>query len=106
MDKGRGVSTTEGVKALDDCIRSLLKRGPVGPLSWNRELFLASREHTRDLGQLGLYGHTSSRGMNMYDRIRNYTNEVPGMLAENVGFGSQNPLEAVILMLIDDGDQE
>jgi hypothetical protein len=26
------------------------------------------------------------------------------MLAENVGFGSKNPMEAIILMLIDDGD--
>lgn len=41
----------------------------------------------------------------MYDRIRSYTTKIPGMLAENVCFGSLNPVESLILMLIDDGDE-
>lgn len=40
----------------------------------------------------------------MYDRIRCFSDKEPGMLAENAIFGSMHPLEAIILMFIDDGD--
>jgi hypothetical protein len=40
----------------------------------------------------------------MFDRVKFYSEQVPGMLAENVCFGSLNPIEAIVLMLIDDGD--
>lgn len=42
----------------------------------------------------------------MFDRLRNYTEKSPGMLAENVLFGTLNSIEAIILMLIDDNDKD
>jgi uncharacterized protein YkwD len=30
---------------------------PVPPLEWDHDLFLASKDHTSDIGPLGLYGH-------------------------------------------------
>eukprot|EP00347_Sterkiella_histriomuscorum_P022639 403337718 len=77
---------------------------PLEPLHWSHELYCASKDHADDIGPLGLYGHDSSLGLNMYDRIRCFSDKEPGMLAENVAFGSYQPLEALILMLIDDGD--
>lgn len=53
----------------------------------------------------GGYGHEGSSGLNMFDRLKSYTELVPGMLAENVLYGTQNPIEAIMLMLIDDGDE-
>ena len=81
------------------------KMQPLQPLIWKNELFFASRDHCEDIGPLGFYGHSSSIGLTMFDRIRMYMDHnVPGMLAENVCYGTLNPLEAIILMLIDDGD--
>ena len=42
----------------------------------------------------------------MFDRFRNYSEKEPGMLAENAGFGSAHPTEALVMMLIDDGDPD
>jgi uncharacterized protein YkwD len=66
---------------------------PVGPLMWNSDLYLAAKEHSDDIGPLGLYGHSSSLGLSMFDRVRNYTTKEPGILAENVAYGSMNPFE-------------
>jgi uncharacterized protein YkwD len=77
---------------------------PVGPLYWCHELFAASKDHVDDIGILGLYGHSSSLGLTMFDRLRCYSEKEAGMLTENVCFGSMHPLEVVVLMLIDDGD--
>lgn len=71
---------------------------------WNNELQLASRDHIDDIGPLGLYGHSSSLGLTMFDRFRNYSELEPGMLAENVCFGTTIATEAIIMMLVDDGD--
>jgi len=38
------------------------------------------------------------------DRVKNYNANVPGMLGENIAYSTSNPVEAVVLMLIDDGD--
>ena len=78
----------------------------MGPLLWNNDLHFASKEHSDDIGSSGLYGHESSLGLSIFDRIRNYTEKEPGMLAENVCFGSSSAFESVFLMLIDDGDDE
>lgn len=73
-------------------------------MEWKTELYLAAREHCEDIGPLGLYGHSSSLGLTMFDRVSNYTEMIPGLLAECVSFGSLHPTESLILMLVDDGD--
>lgn len=40
----------------------------------------------------------------MFDRLKDYTEKIPGMLAEMIQYGTTDPAEAIILMLIDDGD--
>ena len=65
---------------------------------------MAARDHMMDIGSQGFYGHSSSMGLSTLDRVRSYNTNVPGMLGENIAYSTSNPIEAIILMLIDDGD--
>lgn len=104
MNKQRAIPSYEGLHPLQECVQKMQTMLPLQPLEWNQDLFLACKDHCDDIGPKGLYGHSSSLGLGMIDRIRMYTDRIPGMLVENVNFGSLNPLESIILMLIDDGD--
>jgi uncharacterized protein YkwD len=79
---------------------------PVAPFTWNSELYFVCRDHINDIGTSGIYGNYSSGGLNIYDRLKSYTQLIPGMLAENVSYGTVLPIEAIILMLVDDGDRD
>jgi len=105
MDHSMAFNTFEGLYALEECISQLRKRKPTYPLRFKKELNLACKDHIADIGPQGLYGHASSWGLSVFDRIRNYLpDQAPGMLAECLGYGSSNSIEALILLLIDDGD--
>ena len=104
LDKSRAIQTYEGLYALEELLARLRLLAPLPPLEWSNDLHFAARDHLEDLGPLGLYGHSSSLGLSMFDRFRNYSSLEPGMLAENACFGTTHATEALILMLIDDGD--
>ena len=53
-----------------------------------------------DIGPLGLYGHDSSIGLDIYDRLPNNSNLTPGMLSENIGYGSSHPIESIVLSIL------
>lgn len=58
------------------------------------------------MGPLGLYGHESSIGFGVYDRLPENLEHIPGMLSENICYGTSNPLEAIVLMILLYSDQE
>jgi uncharacterized protein YkwD len=95
----------EGLDAIESCIIKLKKMQPIQPLNWDQDLYNACKDHCIDMGTKGIFGHIGSTGLAMFDRLKPYTSLVPGMLAENVIFGTRNPIEALILMLINDGDK-
>lgn len=59
-----------------------------------------------DIGPLGLYGHESSIGLGVYDRLPENLEHIPGMLSESISYGTSNPVESIVLMILLYSDQE
>ena len=59
-----------------------------------------------DLGPKGLYGHSSTLGLGLYDRLplEEMEGRVPGMLNECLSYGSSHPCEQIILMILMQGE--
>jgi uncharacterized protein YkwD len=66
----------------------------------------AALSHVEDIGPKGLYGHSSSIGLGLYDRLPDLEGRVPGLLAENLSYGSSHPCEQIILMILLYPEQE
>lgn len=83
----------------------MMNLDPVFPLYWDRDLAYAAKDHVKDSGQKGLVGHTSSSGLDTYDRLMmNCDNKLIGMWAENLVYEVSTGIEIVVLMLLDDGE--
>lgn len=96
------VATTEGVAALDECIRVLQRSRPVATLSPSGGLSKAARDHALDQGRTGKTGHEGSDGSSMLERIERY-GTWEGAAGENISYGFTDAREIVAALLIDDG---
>jgi len=93
-------ANTPAAKSLEKDIATL--KGPLPYLAPDAGLLQMSRLQAKDLaGRNGVISHTSSDGKNFNQRIKEAGRYTCG--AENVFSGSGNPLEALILLLIDHG---
>jgi hypothetical protein len=94
--------TEEGVSAVDDCLKALAKARPVPALKWSNGLAQAAADHVKDQGESGALGHEGADGSTPSARVERYGTwkEIVG---ENIGYGSDEPREIVIQLLIDDG---
>jgi hypothetical protein len=93
-------ANSPAAKSLEKDISSI--KGPLPYLAPDAGLLQMSRLHAKDLaGRNGVISHTSSDGKNFNQRIKEAGQYRCG--AENVFSGSGNPLEALILLLIDHG---
>lgn len=96
------IITSEGRKALDECIRFLKNASPAGPLQPEKGLFLAAHDLVKDQGKNGGIGHFGKDGSKPVDRIERYGNwDVSA--AENIAYGIDDARRVVISLLIDDG---
>jgi uncharacterized protein YkwD len=66
----------------------------------------AALSHVDDIGPKGLYGHSSTIGLGLYDRLPDLEGRVPGLLTENLSYGSSHPCEQVVLMILLYPEQE
>lgn len=96
------IKLKEGVEAYDNAIDYLKSREPVGTLIMDDTLCKAAKGHAKEIGGKGLMTHDSVNGMNVSDRIEQYT-EWEGACGENIDFGTKNPLEILLYLLVDDG---
>jgi len=96
------VSTHEGVRALDECIKSLQGAKPVPPLTPKKGLTLGARDHARDQARTGDTGHTGSDGSTDEVRINRY-GKWDISAGENIDYGNKEPRRIVTSLLIDDG---
>ena len=62
----------------------------------------SAMDHCNDIIVNNVFSHTSSDGATLKERIERYA-EWRGSLAENMDFGSSDPMEIVVNLLIDDG---
>jgi uncharacterized protein YkwD len=90
------------LKAARECYRKMRAMRPLPLLRPFEALFLAAKDHAEDAGRNGRIGHIGSDGSNAKIRVERYGIWLD-MLAENCLFGSRDPLEIVVQLLIDEG---
>jgi len=96
------IETTEGVRALDECIRALGAAPGIAPLAPRRGLCLAARDHARDQARSGRTGHTGTDGSTVPDRLNRYGTWSLAA-GENIDYGNGTARRIVISFLVDDG---
>lgn len=96
------IITSEGRRALDECILELKNSRPVDSLRPEKGLYLAANDHVRDQRENGGIGHFGSDGSKPINRIERYgTWDI--CAAENISYGIDEARMIVISLLIDDG---
>lgn len=96
------VETSEGVAALDECIKALLHADPAPALSHREGLALAARDHARDQERTGATGHEGSDGSTPETRSSRH-GRWDVLLGENIDYGYSDARGIVSSLLIDDG---
>lgn len=96
------IVTKEGVSPLKECIEILKKTEGMSMLKPSDGLSKASALLTTDQQKKGGIGHISSNGSTPVNRVKKY-GEWNICLAENIAYGSFDPRQIVISLLIDDG---
>jgi len=94
--------TSEGLAALEECIRVLRSTPGRGVLLPSRGLSQAARDHVEDAGPRGLLGHTGTDGSSLESRVSRY-GTWQEIIGENIAYGAPEARNTVIQMLIDDG---
>ena len=94
--------TNEGPAAVHECINVLKNTQPMKPLTLNKGMSKAAQDHCDDIGPKGVCGHTGTNGSSMGSRLEKH-GQWMGQIAENISFGHDEGLHAVIQLLVDDG---
>ena len=88
--------TTEGTKAVQECVNFLKSTTPVPPLERvSPGMSAAAAAHAADLNVHSKTGHTGSDGSSPFDRLERY-GAWSGTAAENIAFGDGTPAERVV----------
>lgn len=69
----------------------------------NEILFSTAKMHAIDMGETGQQGHNSSDGTSFGKRVMKVYG--PHLIGENCCYGTQDPQEMVMVLLIDDGEK-
>ncbi len=96
------ISTNEGIRALDECIKVLLVTKSLSPLYPQKGLTLAARDHAKDQAKTGGTGHTGSDRSTTETRLNRY-GKWDISAGENIAYGNGNAKRIVTSLLIDDG---
>lgn len=97
------IITHEGESAVKGAISFLNSQKPIAEFNESNGLYLASKDHVRDIGINGLASHEGTDGSRMCDRIEKY-GEWHISIAENIGFDDSKARDIVINMIVDDGN--
>ena len=86
-----------------ECYNELIKMQAVGVVITSPALNKSAKMHVDDIGPKGMATHDASNGLAFSDKIKKYCNCSYSMIAENIDFGSSNPLDILIALLVDEG---
>jgi uncharacterized protein YkwD len=92
----------EGREVVEEAMRFLKSQKAVGAVEWSQGLWKACRDHGEEQAASGAVGHTSANGDTPFVRMSAYSQLVPPA-GENLLWGPQDPKDAIIQLLIDDG---
>lgn len=101
LSDGMIMRTAEGVAAVNECIKELSARKPVGILRPEKGLSLAAKDHATSQAAAGQIGHDGTDGSTSFSRIQRYGDFRTA--GENISYGSTSGREIVIMLLVDDG---
>ncbi len=96
------VTTTEGVRAVDEAIRFLARQKPLFPLAWSDGLAAAAAELVKDEGESGETGHQGRESGSPQKRIERH-GKWQGEIGEGIGYGPDKARLMVMQLIIDDG---
>jgi len=96
------IKTKEGVRALDEAIRSIRSEKPGPPLSPSQGMSFGAKDHVRDRGISMASQHKGSDGSQPWDRVNRY-GTWQKIIGENISFGHNKARSVVITLIIDDG---
>jgi uncharacterized protein YkwD len=99
------VSTSEGVKGVDEAIRFLLRQKPLPPLTWSIGLAAAAAELANEEGESGAVGHFGGTSGGPKERIERH-GQWQGRIGENIFYGPGDARQVVMNLIIDDGVQD
>lgn len=96
------IRTKEGVAALRETITYLKRREPLHALQPRRGLSYGARDHVADMGPSGGTGHRGYDDSDSAERVNRY-GRWQRKVAENIAYGSEDPREIIIRLIVDDG---
>jgi uncharacterized protein YkwD len=96
------VQTSEGVKAVDEAIKYLLRVKQLPPLAWSDGLSAAAGDLAEEQGRTGDTGHSGPQSGTMRERVEHH-GEWSGRIGENIGYGPEDARSMVMQLIIDDG---
>jgi uncharacterized protein YkwD len=96
------IETSEGVAALDECIRILENTKPLPLILPTKGLTLSAHDMVQDQGATKNTGHIGCDGSTMSGRIERY-GEWDTAISENISYGFHQPKYIIAALLIDDG---
>jgi uncharacterized protein YkwD len=97
------LTTWDGIAALDEAIKFLQAKEPLGPLQASRGLSFGARDHTQDMVQKGTTGHRGSDGSLPNDRISRY-GTWKSTVGEAILYRVTTAREMVLDLIVDDGN--
>lgn len=97
------IITHEGDSAVKEAINFLNNQKVIVDFKESNGLYLAAKDHARDIGVNGLASHEGTDGSRMCDRIEKY-GDWQISIAENIGFDDSKARDIVLNMIIDDGN--
>lgn len=98
--KPEGLSTKEGVAAVDEAIGFLERQAPVDPLAPAPLLARAAGDHVAEQGKRGATGHLSPSGADPRDRVQRRGGG--SYVAETITYGPPSAWEVVRELIVDD----
>jgi uncharacterized protein YkwD len=101
-DSTTRVQTSEGVKAVDEAINFLDRQKKMPLLSWSGGLAAAAADLEVEQGRSGDTGHIGRQSHGMRERIEKH-GQWEKSIAENIGYGPEDPREMVMQLIVDDG---
>jgi uncharacterized protein YkwD len=96
------ISTTEGVKAVDEAVSFLARQEPLHSLEPCRGLAEAAADLAAEQGDSAETGHVGRKCGSMKQRIERY-GQWKVQIGENISYGYSAPRLIVIQLIVDDG---
>ena len=86
---GSRIKTSEGKRAVRECVRELRKLKPVQPLIPSKGMSYGANDHVKDQSKTGATGHEGSDGSSSAIRVNRY-GKWDKIVGENIDYGNRS----------------